>query len=129
MSKPVMTPFLAAYIRCALWGSTDRSGNPIDDNYDESDIHSVTLSAMARDCREFQRDYAELLAKAGDDEQNGHDFWLTRNRHGAGFWDRGYGEVGDKLTEAAHAYGSVDLEIWRGRVYQIGAQREARKAA
>jgi hypothetical protein len=28
----------------------------------------------------------------------GHDYWLTRNGHGTGFWDRGLGEVGDKLT-------------------------------
>lgn len=38
-------------------------------------------------------------------EQHGHDFALTRNGHGAGFWDRGYGAVGDRLTEAAQAYG------------------------
>jgi hypothetical protein len=30
-------------------------------------------------------------------EQAGIDFWLTRNRHGAGYWDRGLGITGDKL--------------------------------
>ena len=40
-----------------------------------------------------------------------HDFWLTGNRHGAGFWDRGYGADGDTLTEAAHGYGDVDLYV------------------
>ncbi|GAA3632936.1 hypothetical protein [Microlunatus ginsengisoli] len=50
--------------------------------------------------------------------QVAHDFWLTRNRHGAGFWDRGYGEDGDTLTEAAHAYGGVDLYIGEdGRIH------------
>lgn len=39
----------------------------------------------------------------------GIDFWLTRNGHGAGFWDRGLGDVGTRLTCAAHNYGSVDL--------------------
>jgi len=38
-------------------------------------------------------------------EQHGHDFALTRNHHGTGFWDRGYGDVGDRLTQAAQAYG------------------------
>ena len=38
-------------------------------------------------------------------EQHGHDFALTRNGHGTGFWDRGYGVVGGRLTEAAQAYG------------------------
>jgi hypothetical protein len=37
----------------------------------------------------------------------GHDFWLTRQGHGAGFWDRGLGELGDKLTEQAKLAGEV----------------------
>ena len=35
--------------------------------------------------------------------------WLTRNRHGAGFWDRGLGRVGDILTEVAHSFGEAYL--------------------
>ena len=46
-----------------------------------------------------------------DPGQIGHDFWLTRNRHGAGFWDRGLGDVGDRLTKAAHAFGESDLYV------------------
>jgi hypothetical protein len=38
----------------------------------------------------------------------GHDFWLTRNGHGAGFWDRGMGMLGDELTAACKPYGSAD---------------------
>ena len=34
----------------------------------------------------------------------GHDFILTANHHGAGFWDRGLGEAGDTLTGAALGY-------------------------
>lgn len=45
-------------------------------------------------------------------EQIGHDFNLTRNRHGAGFWDRGWGRLGERLTAIAHAYGSQSLEAW-----------------
>jgi hypothetical protein len=41
----------------------------------------------------------------------GHDLWLTQNHHGAGFWDRGLGELGDELTTAAHAEGSADLYV------------------
>lgn len=37
------------------------------------------------------------------------DFWLTRNRHGAGFWDRGAGDVGKRLTQAAHGFGEQDV--------------------
>lgn len=38
--------------------------------------------------------------------QHGHDFLLTRNHHGAGFWDRGYPyAIANVLTENAQAYG------------------------
>jgi hypothetical protein len=41
----------------------------------------------------------------------GGDFWLTRNRHGAGFWDRGLGARGDRLTDDAHAYGEASVYV------------------
>lgn len=41
----------------------------------------------------------------------GQDFWLTRNDHGAGFWARGLGELGDRLTEAAKSFGEAHLYI------------------
>lgn len=44
-------------------------------------------------------------------EQVGHDFYLTRNCHGAGFWDRGNGKMGDELTELAHPYGGFELYL------------------
>ena len=38
--------------------------------------------------------------------QHGMDFLLTRNHHGAGFWDRGYPEdISSILSENAEAYG------------------------
>jgi hypothetical protein len=40
----------------------------------------------------------------------GHDFWLTRNGTGAGFWDGDWFE-GEKLTEAAKAFGNFDLMV------------------
>lgn len=36
-----------------------------------------------------------------------HDFILTRNHHGAGFWDRGLGIAGDILTQGADDAGGV----------------------
>lgn len=49
--------------------------------------------------------YETLVEHGIGPEQAGHDFALTRNHHGAGFWDRGYGEVGDLLTTASHLFG------------------------
>lgn len=52
--------------------------------------------------------YWELPAELGA-EQIGHDFSLTRNHHGTGFWDRGYGALGDWLTRCAQSFGSSSL--------------------
>lgn len=43
-------------------------------------------------------------------EMCGHDLYLTSVGHGAGFWDRGLGALGDKLTEASK--GSGLNEVW-----------------
>ncbi len=115
--------FTLAYVECALWSSTDNAddtgGEPLDRNYCPRDIAPETMQVMAGDCADFQSSFAELLGKSGlSSEQAGHDFWLTRNRHGAGFWDRGLGKVGDELTEMAHPYGSFDLYVGDdGKIY------------
>lgn len=103
--------FTKAYIECALWASTDDAGEPLDGLYGIDDMSQECIDALVADCRDFQSTFAGLLALAGDEAQNGHDFWLTRNRHGAGFWDLGYGDVGQKLTEMAHPYGECNLYV------------------
>lgn len=108
----------AAYITCALWSSLDDDGAPMDDTYDDDDIAPESLRAMRSDCARFLADHRsalELMSLA----QMGHDLWLTRNHHGAGFWDRGYPRaVSDELTRDAHAYGPADLYVGDdGHVY------------
>lgn len=114
--------FTRGYIDCALWSSTDEStpqgGEPFDRNYTADDLAPEALAAVVDHCARFQAEQAIDLQDAGDAGRNGHDFWLTRNGHGAGFWDRGYGDVGDRLTAAAHAYGESDLYLGDdGRIY------------
>ena len=104
------------YLDCALWSSVemteDGNGEPLDESYDADDIAPEALVEMRADVEAFVADNTDDLALAGQsDEQIGHDFWLTRNHHGAGFWDRGLGPVGDRLTKAAHVYGEVDLYV------------------
>jgi hypothetical protein len=43
--------------------------------------------------------------------QHGHDLALTRNGHGTGYWDRGYGATGQVLTSAAHRLGEITWEV------------------
>lgn len=111
-----MDAFTRQYIDTALWSSTDNStpsgGFPLDKNYTIHDISEETLKKMIADCVEFQKDYSETLADAGSDGQNGHDFWLTRNGHGTGFWDRDYDQqVVDVLRKGCIHVGEYNLYI------------------
>ena len=114
--------FVTAYVTCALWSSTDNSddsgGDPLDDNYGTDDIEPATFAAMVADCEAFMQANKRDL-RGMNIEQAGHDFWLTRNGHGAGFWDRGLGVKGDRLTKASKVYGSCDLYV--GDNGKIGA--------
>lgn len=112
--------FTRHYLIAALWSSCLDDGTPMDDEYDIDDIEPDTRAQAMQDCLDFQqanrallKRYAALHVSSLDaptwHASAGHDFWLTRNRHGAGFWDRGLGALGDALTAAAQAYGGVDL--------------------
>ena len=108
--------FFSSYIECALWSSTDNAddsgGEPLDANYGEDDIAPEALKALRDEARDFyDANVATWDAIEYDDSQAGHDFWLTRNGHGAGFWDRGIGEVGEVLTKASKVYGSCDIYV------------------
>jgi len=59
------------------------------------------LGAELEDCLKY------LESRTASDF--GHDFALTRNGHGAGFWDRGLGELGERLSRAARVYGESHL--------------------
>ena len=53
-------------------------------------------------------------------ERAGHDFALTRNGHGTGFWDRGLGTLGDLLTERAKAFGEQNAFVDDDGKFQVG---------
>lgn len=98
------------YVKCALWSSLDDNGAPLNREYGPDDIAEATLDEMRSDCESFAESNIRDLSGM-DPDFAGHDFWLTRNGHGAGFWDRGLGDRGDRLTEAAHGYGESDLYV------------------
>jgi hypothetical protein len=90
----------------------------MDANYGSEDIASYALEAMSKDCADFIAGNTKDL-DGMNPSQAGHDFWLTRNHHGAGFWDRGLGALGERLTVSANASGEVWLYIGDdGKVYQ-----------
>ena len=109
----MLDSFTEGYLEC-LEFTECHCDNP---ELQSADGFSSELIANAIEiCRDFQNSYADLLIiyeQATDNNMAnaGHDLWLTRNRHGAGFWDRYYGKnpvyrnAMRELTDAAHAYG------------------------
>jgi hypothetical protein len=107
-----VSDFLTAYIEAALWSSNHPdTGEPLDKRYDETDLAPETLATMQTDCERFIEVAGHLIA--GDAaEQAGHDFWLTRNGHGCGFWDGDWEEaLGEQLTNLCKRFGGVDLYV------------------
>lgn len=137
LPRPELTPFCRAYIEAALFSTPDESrdggGDLLDDNYSVDDIDTHTLIAMAHDCAAFEAQMGATIAEAEctrdgceytHTELAGHDFWLTRNGHGAGFWDGDWSEPhATVLTRVSHAFGEVNLYVGDdGRIYQAGAE-------
>jgi hypothetical protein len=100
--------FTTAYLVAMLWSSSDtETGEPhLDATHNIENISQQTLTGVVADCKDFQEKYADLIEASGlSRDQAGHDFWLTRNHHGTGFWDRDISkELGERLTNAAQSY-------------------------
>lgn len=100
-----MNKTLEAYLACALWSSSISE-------YAISDFSIDAIKEAQSDVFDFVNANQDLITKSElSEEQVGHDFWLTRNGHGAGFWDRGLGKIGQELTENCKTYGSCDLYV------------------
>ena len=100
--------FVRGYSECAVWASLDLSTG---ENFEgDPDLAEEAIEEFRKDCRDFvDANLPDLVASDLDPSLAGHDFWLTRNHHGSGFWDEGLGDVGNRLTNAAHAYGEQNL--------------------
>lgn len=116
--------FVRGYIEAMLFtthdDSNDAGGEPMKQNYTIDDIDPVAMDRIENDCRSFLHSAGPWItperykgAMVGSLEAHaGHDFWLTRAGHGAGFWDgdwEGESEGFDgPLTKRAKAFGNVD---------------------
>ena len=91
-----MDVILQSYLHTALWSSIDED-EPMDCDYDVDDFSEEAIGQAECDLVSFFGLARDLIV---DDVKTtvAHDFWLTRNGHGAGFWDGDY-EHGDELTE------------------------------
>lgn len=133
VSEAEFRAFVNGYVSAMLWANTMRynddmgetesfdayyAGHRIDDGTRYGS--ELAYRELVDDCEQFVkanwrtlREVATKHFKSKYDphewEQHGHDYALTRNGHGAGYWDRGYGVLGDELSEAAKLDGPQNL--------------------
>ncbi len=113
---------LKHYLIAALWSSTDSENDdtPFDSNYNVDDFDSENVTKIRKLIIKFLMDNkSDLKASGLDDEQIGHDLWLTQVGHDAGFWDReGVSKkIGEKLSKAAKKLGqSASVYAQDGKV-------------
>lgn len=123
--NPQFNAFVNGYVTCMLWstpGTDNATGEEVDDLL-AFELAAETVEKVKMDCHAFWKEAYNLLEIMSDSglhgfNDAGHDFWLTRNGHGAGFWDRGLGNAGDVLTAMSHKAGSCDPYVGDdGKVY------------
>jgi len=104
--------FVEAFLACGLWTHNELDGFKI------HDIHEGDIDWILNECNDFQfkaeqiiRQYAPSLVV--DETQLGHDFLLTRNGHGAGFWDGDWPDpLGNHLTTLSKRF--CEIYFYKG---------------
>ena len=122
--------FIQGYLEAAVFtGAERKDGDPLKDSdkdydwtlddLDEEDHQSLRANAAVWCARHRhiilaaeETGEVHLGGANGVFALAGHDFWMTRNHHGVGFWDGDWPEpYATKLTLASHAMTEVDLFV------------------
>ncbi len=119
-----VSEFVAGYLGAAEWLLPEKSDWEDSECGIERDKirgwSRASVREAKRDCRDFVRanraDLETYCEESGRDmESAGHDFYLSRNGHGAGFFDRGNHPVFNRLQDAARVYSSWCECPWLNR--------------
>lgn len=128
-TKADFPEFFQAYLTAAIWSSTipedeeenpgERNGDPFDKHFSTDDftpeaLETLRAHALSFWCRMwYYIDHEKGLPKGRETgpAQAGHDFWLTQNGHGAGFWDGDWPTYGEIFTKLAKCYPEINLTV------------------
>lgn len=106
--------FIAGYLRAAIFtGSHYPDPENMDDSRPMDSVHTIDdipreiRKELETDCMDFLNSCAFMMVE--NPERAGMDFHLTRNGHGAGFWDGNWPEFGGDLTDRSRPYGSAEI--------------------
>lgn len=111
--EPDLSAFMAGYLVCAVWTDEERA-TETDGKWGDltaADFAEEDLTKAEAECSKFLTENFHMLGRM-EEQLAGHNFWLTRNGHGTGFWDRDIltKEQQDHLTKASHAFG--ERHVW-----------------
>lgn len=118
-----MDAFTQAYITAMFF--TEEGPNNLGDA-GMPEISTKLMEQITQDCTDFQSQAGDLISSdncsytgCSSIEYAGHDFWLTRNGHGCGFWSGNWKEpAATKLTNIAELFGEMDVYIGDdGKIY------------
>jgi len=109
-----------SYLETAFW-STEEQENGLKEK-SIADVDRMSVQGAKKDVIDFLRQ-AETQApdelQSYDAEALGHNLWLSRNGHGAGFFD----DNNDKLQDIARNMKGVDMYVGDdGKVYISGSE-------
>lgn len=113
INQSILSEFIAGYVEALLWSSVvELDGETV--NADQFILSTAGADKCRADCLAFCNANGPFISRAAGiygASQVGHDFALTRNGHGAGYWDREElpQDLRDILTSAAQLAGTVDL--------------------
>jgi hypothetical protein len=114
MTNKTNSAIVEAYLEAAAWSSLDYTADGGDNGNLEGYMWSdEAVQDAENDINNFKL-YLEDIGIEWDSvpyTTMGHNFWLSRNRHGAGFWDCGLGALGDALHKAAVTFGEKDAYL------------------
>ena len=105
VTEGVSSQVFKSYLDVILWAGTDDDDEQLSKNYDHRNFDKSALNQAKKDLNKFFG-LAQKYIQDEDEKQVAHDFWLTRNRHGTGFWDRDY-KYGKELTKLAQKFGDL----------------------
>ena len=102
------------YLQAAAFTATDEAGDSLDGKglSWSQEAQEAARSDVIGFITQNVEDVREFLAVTGHTwTQVGIDFNFTRNGQGAGFWDRGAGDVGVRLTESSKPWGEASVFV------------------
>jgi hypothetical protein len=111
--------FADGYVEGIAWACVAFEDEARDGGLEDVELPEDVEETLRQDARDFLSDeHTERLVRAAvrrlpgySFESAGIDYALTRNGHGAGYWDRGLGVLGEALTQLARPYGSRYLMV------------------